>query len=696
MDRNISPKFVTTVFALILSAVAFAQESADSIATQALDEIVIQAPKVIRKPDMDLLYPSASAVENSKNGMQLLNNLMIPSLTVNEVLGSITASGQAVQVRINGRKATVEQVKSLLPETIKRVEWIDNPGLRYNGAAYVLNIITSNPSAGGSLMLNGMGALTTRFGKYSADVKLNTGNSQWSAGVDYKLTDEIKTHRDYTETFTYPDGESLTRTEQPIGGSVDDSRLSGWIAYSYIKPDTTVIYASINGFRTISAQEKYNGMLRLSDGSDDIYLDNGSGSQGTTPSVSAYFEHHLPHKQTLVVDFGASLYDGHSFSNYRELQPESRNVLTDVSTYITDLNQAYAVEANYIKQWNMKRLTLGASYNANRNRSTYRNLDNSVFHQKQDNAYFFAEYYQRINSFTFTAGAGAQYTSYHFRESNQGNREWNFRPQASVTYSINQNHRLRLGFSSWQNTPSLSETNIAPQQIDGFQWQIGNPDLNTSTSYMLSFRYSFSFPRVDGAFHIRAFSSPDAITPHLYWDDSRLITTYENSRGLQNIVLRLSPQVVIIPEWLSAAGSIEYRAERMKGTGYSLNNRNWSGDLQLMLAHYGFVLSAQYTKSARTLYGERISWSEDVSIINLSYNWKKWQFGVGMLMPFGKYDQGAKQLNQYNSNVKHMRVDLRIPYISASYNLQWGRQRRGAQKLIEVDANAERSTAGGR
>ena len=67
-----------------------------------------------------------------------------------------------------------------------------------------------------------------------------------------------------------------------------------------------------------------------------------------------------------------------------------------------------------------------------------------------------------------------------------------------------------------------------------------------------------------------------------------------------------------------------------------------------------------------------------------------------MMMPFGKYDQGSKQLNQYNSNVKHMRVDLRIPYISVSYNLQWGRQKRGAQKLIDVDANANRSTAGGR
>ncbi len=105
---------------------SFAQIS-DTIVSTSLDEIVVQAPKVIRKSDMDVYHPSKSAVDNSKNGMQLLRNLMIPTLTVNDALGSISAAGQSVQVRINGRATTIEQVKALLPETIKRVEWIDNP-----------------------------------------------------------------------------------------------------------------------------------------------------------------------------------------------------------------------------------------------------------------------------------------------------------------------------------------------------------------------------------------------------------------------------------------------------------------------------------------------------------------------------------------------------------------------------------------
>lgn len=379
------------------------------------------------------------------------------------------------------------------------------------------------------------------------------------------MTEDIKAHRDYKETFTYPDGHSLTRTEQPLGGSVNDSKACLWLNYSYIKPDTTVFYVLLDGFRNISVQEKYRGLLKLDNSGKDIILDNGNGSQGSTPSFSAYLEQHFSHRQTLVMDFGASLYTGHTFSDYRESLPEANDFLTDVSTCIKDRNQAYALETDYIRQWNKSRFTAGVSYTANRNRSTYENLGGRGVHQRQDKAYIFAEYFQRYHIFTYTAGIGMQYTGFSFRETDQGNHSWNLRPQATVTYSVNSNHRLRLGFSSWQTAPSLSNTNIAPQQIDGFQWQIGNPDLKTATSYKLNFRYLFSLPRVDGTFGIRVFSSPNAIAPCLFWDGDRLITTFENSLGLKNIVFSLSPQVEIIPAWLTAAGSVEYRAEQMKG-----------------------------------------------------------------------------------------------------------------------------------
>lgn len=102
---------LTVVVLFLVALVAFAKEPADTIASQQLQEIVIQAPKVICKADMDVYHPSQSAVENSRNGMQLLRNLMIPTLSVNDALGTVTSGGQSVQVRINGREATIEQVR---------------------------------------------------------------------------------------------------------------------------------------------------------------------------------------------------------------------------------------------------------------------------------------------------------------------------------------------------------------------------------------------------------------------------------------------------------------------------------------------------------------------------------------------------------------------------------------------------------
>ncbi len=197
-----------TVLAIVLSAVCLPaaaqtvsadtiQEQTDTTQIEELQEVVIKAPKVVRKSDMDLYFPSSSAVEHSKNGMTLLRNMMIPSLEVNEVMGTVTSAGQSVQVRINGREATVKQVKALLPQSIKRVEWITEPGLRYNGAYAVLNFIVRNPDAGGSFMADAMPALTAKWGQHNANVKLNYGRSQWEVGGEYKLTSDLDIYRDY-------------------------------------------------------------------------------------------------------------------------------------------------------------------------------------------------------------------------------------------------------------------------------------------------------------------------------------------------------------------------------------------------------------------------------------------------------------------------------------------------------------------
>ena len=400
--------FLTAALMPIIALAAVAQETEDSIATRQLQEIVIRAPKVIRKADMDVYHPSQSAVEHSRNGMQLLRNLMIPALSVNDALGTISSGGQSVQVRINGREATIEQVQQLLPETIKRVEWIDNPSLRYNGATAVLNFIVTNPTAGGSLMTYAQPALNAAWGRYRAAIKINNGNSQWGASANFKLTNRMSAYREYSEAFTMPDGTKIDRSEKPDGGYLSDTYGGLQLDYSYIKPDTTVFWVALHGYKQWPEASLYRSIMSQSAGLDNVLISDFDTRDGFTPSFTAYLEQHLPYKQLIAIDFNGSLYNGRTRRNYTEEEDAGNGAaLTEVSTSIKDRNQAYGVEADYIKNWAQSRFTAGVNYKANRNRSTYENLGGEDFPPPDDPLFFFRGNFSGIDQLDFTPGTRA-------------------------------------------------------------------------------------------------------------------------------------------------------------------------------------------------------------------------------------------------------------------------------------------------
>ena len=168
------------IFPICLPLTAQAQtQDADSTAMHGeLKEVTVQAAMVVHKADRDVYTPSNDIRKRSTTGLSLLGNMMIPSLSVNDIMGTVTANGVAVQVRINGRQATIEQVRSLLPESIVRVEYHQDPGLRYGGAETVIDFIVRNPMLGGSLMASTLQAFSA-FNNSGLSLKLNNGKSQF-------------------------------------------------------------------------------------------------------------------------------------------------------------------------------------------------------------------------------------------------------------------------------------------------------------------------------------------------------------------------------------------------------------------------------------------------------------------------------------------------------------------------------------
>ncbi|MCM1355511.1 MAG: outer membrane beta-barrel protein [Staphylococcus sp.] len=655
-----------------------------------LGEITVAAPKVVHKADMDVLYPSKRIVAASQNGLSLLSHLMIPSLSVNEMMGTVKTAGQDVEIRVNGRKVSTDELLTILPSSVKRVEWIDNPGLRYGDATAVLNVIVANPTLGGSLMAMGIQAFNQPWGNGNLDLKLNNGRSQWAIGVQGRYVNKVESSREYSETFTYSDGTEVTRTETPVDGSLSQSHIRPQVSYNYINPDKTILWVGVSGEKGWPTERVSAGIMQLSNAPGfSLLLNEKEASSGFKPRLEAYVEQRLPHKQTVVVDVNGSLFNGRSTHDYVETDLSADNLppMTDVHTFIRERNHTINAEADYIKEWKGSRLSAGVKYNAIRSCSTRENGKET--HQQQDKTYLFSEYYRQLGAFSMTAGLGAQYIDLDLPESGKGSSSWLMRPKASVSYRFSNSSRVRVNFTTWQTAPTLTQTDPSPQQIDGFQYRIGNPDLHPYTTYRVSAQYNFVFPRVNGKIEGRMTRLPDAIAPLMEWEGDRLITTFENGNRQTSWQLTLSPQIEVIPEYLTLSGTLRYYTGRSAATGYSHTYHGWSGTVNLMATYRSFMLTAMYEENPTELSGETLTMGEKSSILAVGYRWKGLMAIVGVFMPFNRYSMASWSLNRYNKNSNVLRsksFDM-MPCIQVSYNFNWGKQKKEAGRRIDSDSS---------
>ena len=198
-----------------------AEEISDSAIFQ-LHEITIEAPSLIRKIDKDIYFVNEVTQNQASSALELIRLVHIPQLSVNEVLGTLSSSLGSVQIRINGRKASLEQLKTVNKNYIHKIEWINNPGLRYGESTdAVLNVIVKNPQAGGAFNIAVLEGLSMFFNNASLNLILNQGPSQWTVGAWSSIRRNLEMYREYNESYLLPDGSLIQRTQ--LSGTIESN-----------------------------------------------------------------------------------------------------------------------------------------------------------------------------------------------------------------------------------------------------------------------------------------------------------------------------------------------------------------------------------------------------------------------------------------------------------------------------------------
>ena len=663
-----------------------------------LGEVVVESQAIIQKVDRQILLPSKEQMQASSDGVSLLQNLQIPRIVISPIDNSVkTLSDESVQLRINGVEASTSDVKAINPKDIIRVEYHDQPGVRYNGAAAVVDYIVKHRDTGGSLMLAGTNGLTLPgIGNYYLAGKVHFGKSSIQAVATYAPYDIYWT-RTNNETYHFSTGKiENNEVGEPTRYKTYPVNVS--LNYNWTNGDKNMLNIRLRDNMAYTPYGPSDRDSRLFQPTDSFEIHDHDKSSSQSPSLDIYYQHNLPHKQRLYFDVVGTYINTHSDRRFLQT-PLFGSVSTDTTDVISRVRGdkwSLIGEAIYEKEWENIMLTVGARHNQQWVKNTYLGSTEATVNMTTAETYAFAEMRHRVDKFSYVVGIGVMHTL--IDQAGQKQSTWIARPQLTMSYDFGKGWFWKYkGYVSGYQ-PSLSQLSDITQQIDKYQMRRGNPNLKSvmyvSNEMELSWQskhvnlnlwanYSYDYkPIMEETFEEIIDGSPYAIR------------MYDNQRGYHKLHVSPSVQVKLLDNKLmfNVTPFVKYMVSQ--GNSYSHEHVNYGLQAGIFYLLKGWRFYADVVTSGHNLWGETLTLGELKHDIGINYNSKHFGFGIMMVNPFStrgftSVTQDLSALAPAN-NTAVMQDYRQVLMLNFNFNLDFGSRAstRGYQRINNEDTES--------
>lgn len=642
-----------------------------------LNDVVIKAARVIHKVDRDIILPNAKIKENSSNGYDLLRKLHLPNLKVNEAQQSISSYLGGVQVRINDIKATVQDILALQPNDVTRIEYIDDPGVRYGDAnlAVVINYVVKKRYVGYVGGVNTTQALWERFNNSNAFFRYNYKKSEF--GLSYRLNYRWydKRRQDSHAVYLQPDG--LERTVDYVGQDAEMTYNSHNLQLSYNLSDPGKYSLNVR-FGLDWMNSPYNKKLQkvFETGRQDLLLFTNDFGHVRNPVLDIYYSLNLPKKQSLVINVVGTHLGSDNIHRQNEyvLQNDvdetlSSSPLHDYGYEANGSKYSLITEAIYTKLLNkVLSFSGGTNYAVSRTDNKYTGSQNVTTVLNSNNVYLFSQLDGRLSKIAnFQLGLGANYIS--IVQGNVGFHKWTFRPKLTLASNSIKNFRIRLTGSINPQVPSLSQLSEVRQQGSTMQADDGNSTLKATSTYNGTLGFTWNNKIVDVYWGGNMSYTPDAIMTSILSqqqaDGSYLyVWKPENQKSFTSYFAYTTLVFHVIPDIFDIQGELQYQHLRSRGLDYSHDFEPLHYGLTASLNLKKWYVEYHFANAWEQLSGESRSAGEKQSTLTVSYKHKNLRLGLSCLL-LG-YPQGFDYKNRTNSKYY---VSRGVTYIKNNGNM---------------------------
>lgn len=497
-------------------------------------EIVVQKPLVTHTAEK-LSYE----VENDPQAAtatfdEILRK--VPQLSI-DAEGKVLVNGESnYKILVNGHSQGSmsrnfnEIIKSMPASSIKRIEVITNPGIKYDaeGTAGILNIITS------SRRIDGFdGSLSDRLTFYPNIYNNVNGRVAFQSG---KFALEVNAYNGYYDSPNHATMQSLT-----------ENLVSDVNRYQHLSSDHSWQQTNYGGSISASYQITESDLLTLE---GNIYTSPGSKNKSTQRNIISDAGHNPVQEFTCATDSrfkytggSATLAYEHrfdeegehtlSFADNLDIDPDwwtDRNIYTGDLDYVQfNKEDTRTIENTFQADYS---IVLGEEHTIDAGaKHIYRrcSIDNSTdidgvtqqsqtMNYTQNVAALYGGYGYSGDAWSVNGGVRIEATynkaavaPWQEAEYSFDNSFWNVVPYLSVGWQISSGHNLSLTYTERLGRPSIEQ--LSPYEtVSATNISSGNPDLRSEVSHSFTLKYAYSHNKWNISVQPMAYISNNGIT----------------------------------------------------------------------------------------------------------------------------------------------------------------------------------------
>ena len=511
--------------------------------TKEIQEVLLKSQKKKQFSDHANYTFDKEALEKARHSKDLLTTL--PELQLDPISNTVTSiKGGKILFLINGIEASDNQIKSIAPTNVVRVEYFDIPPTRFvTRADTVVNIVTRNPEKGYSYGADITSAFITGFVNGSAYGNYTKGKNDF--GLEYNINLRDYDNRIVDKIYEYDLNNLRYRsaeqqkdhfgyTDQNITARYTNAEIGKYAFQAKLNLNISDSFSNGNGQSVFS-----QGNLQNEHGTV-----HNRASNYLNPTLDLYYSKNIGKKDELSLNLVGSHYDTNSTQFDREWILNSNQDVFNNDMILKAKQNGIVAEVAHSHSFEKGKLNSGYRISNNSISNDLQNLaGNSNYTVNYLQQYLYTEYSGKKDKFTYRLGLGL--TNIHNKSAETTFDEWAFTPKIVLGYQLKNNQSIRFSSSYIPQSPSSDALSSNVVQVVPNIVRTGNPYLKSQHSFGNNLVYSFNSKYFDlnaNAFYWfrnRASNQYYVLNQNV---DGYLLT-YENAKNSQQYGIQLTGSV---------------------------------------------------------------------------------------------------------------------------------------------------------